>query len=239
MTFYKSHRIIGWVIVDENGNIINRNPSKEKLKGLEEELEKCGNRPTYTDEELLNYLRQFYKENGKIPTQRYFANNPEYPNFVTYVRRFGSWSNALKLVWINLDTMIKNGIIETTNQKARLAEIKVINHFGQHPVDLAGENQNSPCDGICPNGKTFDVKSSKFYKEGYWAFVANNKYKEDIEIYYFLAFNEDWTKLEYGWRVPGEVVEKDYFRIGLNTGYEFNIENMKEYNITDKFKDII
>jgi len=39
--YYKSYRIIDgkprWVIVDNTGNIINRNPSKEELKGLEKE----------------------------------------------------------------------------------------------------------------------------------------------------------------------------------------------------------
>ena len=38
------------------------------------------------------------------------------------------------------------------------------------------------------------------------------------------------------WRVPGEMVEKDNFYIGLNSGYEFNIENMKEFDITEQLK---
>lgn len=38
------------------------------------------------------------------------------------------------------------------------------------------------------------------------------------------------------WRVPGEIVEKDDFHVGMNP--QFNIENMKEFDITDKFKDI-
>lgn len=54
----------------------------------------------YTDDELLEFLRQFNKENGVgvAPTENDFINNSKYPNFSTYQRHFGSWSNALKLV---------------------------------------------------------------------------------------------------------------------------------------------
>lgn len=34
---YKSYRILGWAIVDENGKVVSDNPSKEELKGLQEE----------------------------------------------------------------------------------------------------------------------------------------------------------------------------------------------------------
>lgn len=81
----------------------------------------------------------------------------------------------------------------------------------------------------------YDVKSSKLYVEGYYRFTIRNKYKEEIELYYFLAFNKDYTKLMYCWRVSGKIVEKDSFYVEPNSDYEFNIENMKEYDITDKF----
>jgi len=245
-TKYTSKRYIDGkvrhIIVDENGKITNRNPSKEELKDLEEEsyTEKRRNKPIYTNEELLEYLRQFYKEYKRIPVRRDFENNPGYPYYKTYTKRFGSWSNALKLVGLDVDSMVKNGIIETNNQKARLAELKVINHFRQHPIDLAGENCINPCDGICPNGMNYDVKSSKFYTDKMrWKFGTQNEYREEIEIYYLLGFNEDYTELKYAWRVPGEIVERDNFIVGTNSNYEFNVENMKEYDITEKFKNII
>ncbi len=255
MTYYTSIRsidsnkrttkaVLRKVIVDENGKIVNRNPSKEELKGLQIEQydKRCEPKeynPKYTDKELLDYLKVFYEEYGRVPVKRDFNNNPRYPNFATYQTRFRSWSNALKLVGFDVESMVKKGVIETPLQKARLTEIMVLNHFKQHPVDLAGENCNSHCDGICPNGKIYDVKSSKFYTDKMrWAFVTRNKYKEEIEIYYLLAFNSDRTKLEYAWRIPGEIVESDQFHVGLNTNYEFNVKNMKEYDITDKFNSI-
>lgn len=250
MVEYKTKRIIDkepqprWVVIYETGKIINKNPSKDELKGLEKEPRSTQDtrhfRKYTTDEELLDYPIQFYEERGKVPAAADFVNNPGYPNVTTYVKRFGSWSNALKLVGLDVDSMIKKGVLVTNDQKARLAENEVINHFKQYPVDLAGQNHNSPCDGMCPNGKTYDVKSARLLKNRKcYQFNANNERKEEIEIYYFLAFNLDWTKLEYAWRVPGEIVEKDRVLIGLNGNYEFNIENMKEYEITDKFREIL
>ncbi len=190
---------------------------------------------------MLDYLRQFVKENGRIPVKTDFASNPEYPNFSTYQRRFGSWNNTLKLVGMDLDTIVKQGNLKTIDQKARYAEIKVINHFKQHSIDLSGKNKKSPCDGICPNGLSYDVKSSKFYKEyKRWTFNMGNKNKDKIEIIYLLAFNEDYTKLEYAWRITGWMaIEKGTFQVGLSSSYEFHIENMKEYNITDKLRDML
>lgn len=316
MEYYKTKRIIDkkpplrWIIIDKDGNIVNKNPTENELKYLKIEqripysrgsakkdsidytkeellnqilrfMHEEGRVPTtrdftnnhkypnfrlyfkifgswnsaiiesgldinygrpkrkYADKELLDYLIRFYKKYERPPTQRDF-NNSEYPSFHTYRKIFGSWSNALKLVELDVDSIIEKGVLETTNQKGRYAEIKVINHFKERPIDLAGENCRSPCDGICPNGMTYDVKSSKLGKErDCYIFGTHNKYKENIEIYYFLAFNKDWTKFDYAWRVPGEIVEKDNFIVGFCSGYEFNIENIKEYDITDKVRDII
>lgn len=37
------------------------------------------------------------------------------------------------------------------------------------------------------------------------------------------------------WRVPGHIIKKDNFLVGLSRSYEFNVENMKEYEITENF----
>lgn len=297
---YVSNRIIDGkirrVIVNETGKIINKNPSKDELKDLKQELYK-DKRDKYTDQELLDYPRQFYEKYGRSPTIRDFDNNPDYPssktcqnrfgnwndtlkfaglcaniykdedllddlktfyyengrpptardfdnnhkyaNYGTYQRRFGSWSDALKLVELDIESMVKKGVLETNQQKARLAEMIVRDHFKTYHIDLAGENCNSPWDGICPNGMNYDVKSSKLYNDIYWSFKTNNKYKKEIEIYYFLAFNKDYTELMYGWRVSGEIVGEDKFRVGLNPSYKFDVEDMEDYDITDKIKDIL
>lgn len=232
--------------MDETGNIANKNPSKDELKDLKREIllpYSRGNKKTnrYTKEQLKNDLRRFEREEGRIPTIRDFVNNPEYPSFAAYQKCFGSWTNGLESVGFDVDTTIRHGVVVNNSQKARLAEVIVIDHFKQHPIDLAGENCNSHCDGICPNGKFYDVKSSKLYYGMYYRFGTDNKYKEEIEIYYFLAFNKDYTKLDYIWRLDGEMVENRDFRIWLNNQprTKFNVKSMRKYDITDKLKDIL
>ena len=194
----------------------------------------------YTNKQLLQYLIQFYEKYGRPPVAADFINNPEYPSFVTYQDRFGSWSNALKLVELDVESMVKKGIVETSDQKARFSEIIIRDHFDNPSIDLAGENCNNLCDGICPNGKTYDVKSSKLYTEHkYYFFNTRNKYKKEIEIYYLLGFNEDYTELEYGWRIPGEIAEKDSFYVGSASQARFNIDNMEEYDITGELREVL
>ena len=242
---YKDYRIIDGkpikVILDETGKIVSMNPSKEELEGLEEKPYIKIRKKQYTIDALLDYMKRFNKENGRSPTAEDFKNHPEYPNCVTYQRVFGSWSNALKGAGLDTDSMVRKGIVKTNNQKARLAELKVLHHFKNKPIDLAGENCKSPCDGICPNGKTYDVKGSRSYKGDHYSFRTKNKHKDEIEIYYLLGYNEDYTILEHAWRVPGEMVDSYYFyiaKIGNKGGIE-NIESMKEYEITDKIIEVI
>lgn len=243
MINYKTKRIIDgkprWVVINEDGNVVNRNPSKEELKGLKIEPREPYDTRIVTKKEALDGLKRYCEKNGRPPVALDLLHNSEYPSSETYRQRFGSWSNALKSVEMDVELMVKKGVIETTDQKARFSEIIIRDHFEKNSVDLAGENKRSPCDGICPNGKMYDVKSSKLHYNTFYQFITKNKYKEEIEIYYFLAFNEDWTKLDYGWRVPGEIVERDDFEIGLNSRYEFNIENMKQYDITNELRDVL
>ena len=194
----------------------------------------------YTDEELLDYLTRFYEEYGKPPGVMDFVYNPGYPNVMTYIRRFGSFQKALKLVGLDVDSIIEKGVIVTSDQKARFSEILIRDHFKIHPTDLAGENKKSPCDGICPNGMTYDVKTSSKLHGKYYQFKTDNKHKEDIELYYLLGFNEDFTELDYGWRVPGEIIEDPMLYVGASWARsKFTIKNMGEYEITDKLKDIL
>lgn len=249
MSKYTSTRIIDEkprkIIVNENGKIVNRNPTKyelKDLKGFPKEKYKTNPRKDYTDKQLLSCLLQFYEKYGIPPTKRDFYKNSDYPSHKTYEKRFVSWSNALKLVGLDIESIVKKGILVSKQQKGRFAEIIVKDHFKKYPIDMAGENCMNPYDGICPAGNIYDVKSSGLHiKNGgiYWIFGTNNKHKDDIEIYYFLAFNEDYSELMRIWRVPGEIIEKNYFEVGLRHSYEFNIENMKEYDITNKIKEVL
>ncbi len=190
----------------------------------------------YTDDDLLEFLRKFEKDEGRSPKAEDFISDPRYPSIRPYIYRFGSWQKALKLVGLDTDSMVKKGILETNQQKARLAEIFVLEHFVENAVDLSGENSQSPYDGICPKNQIYDVKSSAFDGD-HWSFALRNTRRHEIEWFYLLGFNRDWTKLEFVLRVPGNVTDEDYMYIGLGSNYTYNLENMREYEITEKFKD--
>lgn len=94
----------------------------------------------YTDEELLELLKTFEEEYGRPPTQKDFSSNPKYPNVMTYAHLFGSWQKALKLIGLDVDSIVRKGIVETYYQKARLSEIYVLGHFAKKDAkDLSGE----------------------------------------------------------------------------------------------------
>ena len=215
-----------------------------KLAGLDNR-EKCGRSDKYTDEELLIFLNIFYEEQGKVSSRRDFLNNPHYPDYQNYTAHFGNWGNALKMVGLDVDTMIEKGNLKTEQQKGRWTEIIVRDNFENRPIDLSGKNRGSVMDGICPNGQTYEVKSAKLLTIGKWSgwpFVTRNKDKDDdreaIQWYYFAAFNEDYTELLYMWRVPGEIIEKNTFTVGMHSGL-FCVYNMEEFDITAKFKDVV
>lgn len=57
----------------------------------------------YTDEELLDYLKKFYEENGRVPKTKDMLIKNGYPSVKVYQYRFGSWNNALKLADLPLN----------------------------------------------------------------------------------------------------------------------------------------
>lgn len=61
----------------------------------------------YTDNELLNELKRFYKNTGKIPSSRDFIHNKNYPGSATYIHRFKTWNNALKLAGLPINKIAK------------------------------------------------------------------------------------------------------------------------------------
>lgn len=56
---------------------------------------------TYSDEELIDYLKLFVETYQVPPTMRSLNADSIFPNARTYQDRFGSWKNALALVDVN------------------------------------------------------------------------------------------------------------------------------------------
>lgn len=61
------------------------------------------NKINYTKEFLIDELQRFYKENNRVPIYNDFTNNPLYPSFSVYSRKFNSWNDALKLAGLKVN----------------------------------------------------------------------------------------------------------------------------------------
>lgn len=42
--------------------------------------------------------------------------------------------------------MVRKGVIETEQQKARFWELKMLDHLGETSIDLSGKDFHSPCE---------------------------------------------------------------------------------------------
>jgi len=51
------------------------------------------------------------------------------------------------------------------------------------------------------------------------------------KIYHLLAYDSERKNVLYKWKIPGDFKE-DSITIGIDVNYWFNLENMKEYEIT-------
>jgi len=57
----------------------------------------------YDDEFLLNELKRFYNETGKVPIKYDFDHNTMFPSSITYSNHFGSWNNGLQLAGFDVN----------------------------------------------------------------------------------------------------------------------------------------
>lgn len=71
----------------------------------------------YTNQELLKYIRKFYKENGRAPMAKEFNDNPNYPSFGTYITRFGSWNGTIIECGLKPNNRILGGGLKYTDKE--------------------------------------------------------------------------------------------------------------------------
>lgn len=188
MICYKSYRIIDgkpkWVIEDENRNIVDKDPINEQLKGLEKFPEKDGRsnpKQKKSNSELLEYLRQFEKENGRIPTVNEFNENPRYPNGGIYFKKFGGWNNALNLARINIKS--KRRIVEIVGRNSTREQLRIIDK------DETVDHSNTKCckcgkneTYVRPNGSAEWLRYR--CKEGIWdrkSYLCKKCYTNDYQ----------------------------------------------------------
>lgn len=194
----------------------------------------------YTKEEFQEAIIQFIEENGRIPKEKDFINNPKYPGVNTFIEFFGSFNGVLKSVEMDIDSMVKKGYRESARQKSRFFELCVKQHFIGESIDLSGENCMSPYDGICPTGHIYDAKSARLIC-GKWQINFKNVYNGKIQWWYMGLFDEDFEELLYVLRIPTEnfkedIIEKEFMLIYAEGDHKYTIEKLKRYNITEMFK---
>lgn len=67
------------------------------VAGLRPSAKTYKNRKTFTDDELLDLLRQFYLDHGRIPSIKTVNADKLMPSVATYRKHFGNWKRALWL----------------------------------------------------------------------------------------------------------------------------------------------
>lgn len=89
----------------------------------------------YSDEFLIAEINRFVKENNRSPTMGDFGKKTGYPHTDTYITRFGSWNDSLRLANVPLNCVKYNitnricNICNTSNSKTwRFLDDKLVCH---------------------------------------------------------------------------------------------------------------
>ena len=141
---FKSVRIENGIqkfkIVDICGEIINDNPTEEELIDLKQYVRfrerdiirwPDANRREY----LLEFMKQFYRNEGIIPNTRDFQNNPKYPSIDTYIKLFRKWNNAIKEAGLVPHHAGRQTCIYTyTDEELLEYQIKWYEEYGEPPT---------------------------------------------------------------------------------------------------------
>ena len=161
----------------------------------------------YKKDYLIDTLKTYLiKYGGGLSAKDYEKNkDKDDPGSMTFIRRFGSWLNAKEATGVKVDRHLCSAEM---GRKAELAIFYMFDKTGA--VDLSGQNRNSFCDGVDPDGKMYDVKSSKLHqhrgKHMAWCFTFTNRRKKRIDYYFLLGYDKQHEKLIHVWKIPPSLV---------------------------------
>ena len=147
---------------------------------------------TVTDEELLQFIRNFYKEYKRAPLTSDFENTTKYPHFRTYYRHFkyyrkenklSSWNDILELAGVSPLNMrdLWSAWQYLVEKSAQLLEGDCLFQFSLNfKPDIYIPSKNKIIDAATSNYK--DEHKLKQYKKGiqyvdtieYWCLNKNN-----------------------------------------------------------------
>lgn len=63
-----------------------------------------------------------------------------------------------------------------------------------------------------------------------------HEYRDEIEWFFLVAYDKDYKEILRVWMIPGNLIDGSALYICLDNKYKYNVENMREHEITDKFK---
>lgn len=188
--YYKSKRTVDgkppiWVIVDENGKVVNKNPSKEELKGLQKELRT----PQDTKKRHKKYCDRCkeYGKDTKLSSGKAWREYDKGGNFT------GRWvcgncyqkydpSSSTNLIRSVANVRTGNDNPSHSNAKGKKSQKLACRLYGW--VDLNEENDNyrTPIDCYDPKTGLYHQVQGRYYnsERGYWSFDG---------------FEDEWEKI--------------------------------------------
>lgn len=191
----------------------------------------------YTDEELLEILKEYYNKNNKAE-QRDFCNRNGLPSYQTYIKRFGSWNKAKSL--INIPTNIRS--------KYNISPELIIDKFKNLVRELdriPSSDELSKIKGfpsLFTLYKHFDNYDDFVNKCGFsYNKISNGKFKKDflineikrfVEEFNIIPIQTDFENLKgYPSRKTFSNHFKDFNEVIRLAGYEPQNLSQKEYDL--------
>lgn len=221
MTYYKSYNIIDgkprWIVIDEDGKIVSKSPTKELLKisileDLPRKCNKCRNNDTYVDNSGRKVWLRYYGENNKEEWdgKSWICNNC-YHKILNNIPN--SYKNIIKLM---TNSRNKNLDISSETGKGLIGECIVANVFEIRSCNgcniIKNYDFHNPYDldhgTILTYGKygKIDVKTSKLLENplGHYKWTFHNYGKIDCDSYICIGFDEFRNNVESVHIIPND-----------------------------------
>lgn len=255
----KSCRIIDgkpkWIIVDENGKIVNRNPSKEDLKGLNIEIGDHGN----TRKEKYNETNtcEFIETDGERCTEKLCPGNARQFNIngkiVWYCEKHSgryratlpnSQNNTRKLI---ANFRNNNLSVESPSGKGYISQKVTCIVRGIEDLNIKNDNFHSEIDHSKDSELGIIQSKSSFFNslEGYWSSHVENEHNKNFDFLFYYCLSNNGKTIEQGYIFPkfeimkssSVTIYKDPMR-GYNRWYDkYRIKDIKPYN--DAYQQIL
>lgn len=220
MSEYKEKRLIDeklkWVVIDENGNVKNRNPSKGELKCL-----KIWDKPYKRNKKVYRYNDgnrcEFITEDGKRCSESLHPGNAREfiidGKSVWYCEKHGNVYRK-RLTSNNVMKRIRN--IRTGNlnpdcgrSEGNITQKLVNGLYNWEDLNIKYDNYQTPIDFIDKDGKLHQVQGRRYNPiNRNWVFTHwDNEFNKEYEDMICICKSHDGKKIEEIYKFPSAVVK--------------------------------